>query len=214
MVKPTLIIKKRWFQIYPPKGMGNEPIGETYVAEPQQSVNKHVQTSLMTLTGDPSKQTVSIKLKIIAADGEALQTTIVEYAIIPSAVRKLMRKRKTKIEDSFVIKTSDGKIARIKPVLITKGKAKGSLTASLKQQCRNWISATCAKTSFEDLIKSMVSKKFQKGLASYLKTVYPLSISDVKRFSIVTSEKESSPIPVGVIEEVKTPTEKTDAQTQ
>lgn len=182
-------IKKKWIQILAPKGLGEKPVGETYIASPDIAINRRVSTSLTNVTGDSAKQNIQISLRITGKSGDALQTSIMAYRIVPSAVRKLMRKKRSKVEDSFVTKTKDGIIVRLKPLLIAKGKTKGSVLALLKKKCREFVASNTASLTFNEFIKKIIDKRFQKSLQSALKKVHPVIIAEMRMASIVEGKK-------------------------
>jgi ribosomal protein S3AE len=183
------VIKKKWFNINAPKVLGGKTFGETYLADPEKAINRKVTTSLMNVTGEPSKQSVSVSFRITSKKGDALETSLTKYGINPSAVRKMMRKKRSKVDDSFVVKTKDGLIIRIKPVLITKGKTKGSVLAILKHKSREFIATTLKNRNFDDLIKGLVEKKFQKELAMALKKIQPVVISEIRQVIILEGKQ-------------------------
>ncbi|MAF35104.1 hypothetical protein CMO91_04635 [Candidatus Woesearchaeota archaeon] len=183
------VIKKRWMNINAPKVLGGKTFGETYLADPEKAINRKVTTSLMNITGDPSKQSVSVSFRITSKKGDAFETSLTKYGVMPAAVRKMMRKRRSKVDDSFVVKTKDGLIIRIKPVLITKGKTKGSVLALLKHDCRKFVSTAAAKLTFDELIKGLVEKKFQKELALALKKIQPVVISEIRQVIIIEGKQ-------------------------
>jgi len=194
MAKPTskaavLVKKKVWLPIIAPALFNNQPIGEIYVEEQSQAVGRHVTVSLMTLTGDPQRQNVHISFSITKAENNQLHTKTIGYTIIPPAVRKMMRRGRDRIDDSFATKCQDGIAVRVKPVLITRGRAKGSVLASLRKQLRGNVVRALAKLTFNDLLKELVAHKLQRELQDSLRKIYPLQVCELRDVHIETSEK-------------------------
>ena len=58
--RPKVILKKkkkRWVQISGLRDFKEVQLGESYVSEPNQLMNKHIEINLMELTNDIKKQT-------------------------------------------------------------------------------------------------------------------------------------------------------------
>jgi len=192
MVKPvTAIKKKRWVQIVAPQEFGGNFVGETYLAEPQEGVGRNMSVSLMSLTGDPGQQSIHIDFKITGVQNNTLVTEVMGFNIINSAVRKMMRRGKEKVEDSFVVVTKDNKNVRVKPILVTKNRAKGGVLADVQKQLRNNVLKMTAELTYTDFVNSLIAHQFQKKLQEALKKVYPLSICEIRWMSI---EPEGVPV--------------------
>lgn len=187
--KSAMLVKKKvWVPMIAPALFNNQPIGEMYLTEDANPVGRHVTVSLMTLTGDPQRQNIHISFKISKAENNQLLTTLVGFKITPSAVRKMMRRARDRIDDSFVAKTQDGIAVRVKPVLITRGRSKGSVLADMRRTLRLTVVRALAKHTFVDFIGSLVAHKFQRELQDTLRKIYPLQVCELRDVHIETSE--------------------------
>lgn len=185
----TIIKKKKWFNITSPKLFEDQVIGECYLETPEQGIGKKLVISLMTITGDPQKQNITLKFEIKKVNDSTLLADLIGYYIIPSAIRKMMRRSKSKIEDSFVLKTSDNVNVRIKTIFITKARSKGSVYAALQKAGREFFAKNVVKYSFEELINEVASKKIQIGVSSTLKKIHPLGVCEIKQLYIEPEKK-------------------------
>ncbi|MEM4263480.1 MAG: hypothetical protein QW666_01115 [Candidatus Woesearchaeota archaeon] len=183
---PTVFVqKKKWVTIVSPALFNEKEIGETHLTEIKDAIGRKVSVSLMTLTGDPQKQSIYVQFLIKNAVGEKLLTEIVGWELLPSAARKLMRRSRSKIEDSYVVQTEDGKKLRIKPLLITRSRAKGGVVARIRHELKLNIEKILAKTKYEQFIRDLVTKKFQRTLADGLKKIYPVAVLEIRMFRLV-----------------------------
>ncbi|MEM2915960.1 MAG: hypothetical protein QXT19_01185 [Candidatus Woesearchaeota archaeon] len=188
--KATVIVKKKvWLPIIAPGLFNNQIIGEMYLAEDADPAGRRVTVSLTVLTGDPQKQNVHISFDVIKKENNQLLTKIVGYSIIPAAVRKMMRRARERIDDSFCVKTKDGVVVRVKPTMITRGKTKSSVLKDLRSKMRTFVAKSVASMSFVDFIKDLVAHKFQRQLQDALRKIYPLQACELRAVHIETSEK-------------------------
>ncbi len=185
------IKKKKWVQIIAPKVFNQEPIGETFISEFQEAVGKEVSVSLMALTGDPQKQNVILSFKMIGSNNNVITTQALGFRLTPAAIRKTMRKGKEKIEDSFNGTTQDNVKVLIKPLLVTKGHATGSVTTNLRKTMKVNVIKMLSSTTFETILLDLMTQKFQRALSDMLRKIYPLSVCEIKFFSIVKDTKEN-----------------------
>jgi len=159
MAKGTIIKKKHWVKIKAPKLFNERMMGESLVGEPQELVGRHITVNLMTLIGDPQRQTISVSFKITGIVNDVAVTEIIGYKILPASAKKMMRRNRSKIEDSFIVETVDKKLVRIKPIIVTRGRITGTVFASMRQLERAYLAKLISKTKFEDIISNIVQKK-------------------------------------------------------
>lgn len=208
-VKKTTIVKKKyWYQILAPKLLGGEVIGEALGSAPEEMVGRTVNVNLATITNEPQTQHITLKFRITGTANNNLETALIEYKIMPSALKKLMRKEREKIEDSFSAKTADGKDLRIKTVMITRHKAQNSVLAALQKQGRAFVSKTLAKLSYDDFLQQLARHAFQKAMSQELRKTYPLAYSEVKW--MILQEKTKATQAQETVKEV--PQTKTDSE--
>ena len=187
--KAVIAKKKIWVPILAPKLFNEQLIGESFVEEPAQLMGRVATVSLMTLLGDPQKQTTSVSFKVTSVDKDAVRTEMIGYKLLPSAAKKMMRRRREKIDDSFIVETKDKKIIRIKPLIITRGRTTGSVLALMRKLEKAYIAKTISNSDFDMLVQDVVQKKLQHGLSQLLRHIYPLGACEIRQFELIAPEK-------------------------
>ena len=187
--KAVVIKKKRWVPIKASKLFNEQVMGESFIGEPQELVGRTVTVSLMTLTGDPQKQTTSISFKIVGVEQNAATTEMIGYQLLPSSAKKLMRRNRNKIEDSFIVETADKRLIRIKPMIITRSKTGGGTLAALVKLQRAYLAKTISKMNLEDFVIDVVTKKIQHGLNQLLRRLYPVGVCEIRKMEFIPIEK-------------------------
>jgi ribosomal protein S3AE len=184
--------KKKWCPIVAPAMFNNKVIGESLLDDASMLMNRHVTANMMQLNGDMKRQNVSIMFKVVdVQEGKAL-TEAVKYEISSSSLRRLAKREKDKLSDSFVVKTADEKLVRIKPLMITNNLTKGSVSAALIKDCRAACKELVNKIKFEQLLGDLVMNKFQREVKEILHKTYPLRTFEVRMLSIETRKKKES----------------------
>lgn len=185
----VVVKKKYWIPILAPKLFSEQMIGESFVSEPQELVGRCVSVSLMVLTGDPQKQNISVKFKVTGAGKDAVNTEIAGYRILPFAAKKMMRRGRNKIDDSFLLETGDKRFVRMKPIIVTRGRTTGGVMASMRKLVRAHLAKAVSKMEFDQIFREIVERKLQHGLMVVIKKVYPVSTCEIREFFPVTAEK-------------------------
>lgn len=177
--------KKKWIEILAPKVFNQQSVGETYVFDIREAIGKPVTINLMALTKSHRKQGTNVMFKITGQHEGKLTTDFMGIRIMPPVVRRMVRRGKEKIEDSFICSTSDGKKVRIKPIVVTRSKSKGSVTSALRKAAKMFLARTIAKTSYDTLVELIVDSKLQKGMYETLSKIYPVSVCEIRWFSLI-----------------------------
>lgn len=194
--------KKQWCNIVAPKQFENAVIGETLVYEPNAMLGKTLSHSLMNLTNDMKRQNINIRFKVVEIDGDKGKTSIVGYQIIPSSVRRFIRRNSEKIDLSFTCETADSVFLRIKPLIITKADIKGSVAAKLRHNIVSLLTKTIKKMTYEEFMNELIFHKLQEMMRATLNKIYTIKVCEIRYAGIEAREKPQE-VQVEVKEEVK-----------
>lgn len=175
-----LVKKKIWVKIISPKFLGEKEIGESYIEELSNSIGKQVSINLMKITGDIKTQGSTVKFEINEVKDDLLRTRIVSYSYLPSSIKRLVRRKMNRIDDSLVIMTKDNRKIRIKPMLLTHGKISKSVEYSLRAAAKKEIIDFVQKTNYEELFSNIIKNKIQKDLKNLLKPIHPLRAAIIR----------------------------------
>lgn len=198
--KAIKVKRKRWQQIIAPKIFGNVVLGETLIAEPKLALNKTITQNLMNLTHDMKKQNINMKFIVNKVEGNNAHTKIIGYDMVPTSVRRLTRRGSEKIKLSFVCKTSDNIIVRVKPLIFTRGMVKNSVTTKLRKTITEYLPRAISKMTFDNLLNDLINYKLQFSLKDRLKKIYPLRKCEIESMGI---EKEKKPVEEKKVENVR-----------
>lgn len=186
----TKVKKKQWFPIVAPKQFGEEVLGETLVSDPQLMLGKTLSHNLMNLTNDPKRQNINVYFKVVSVEGGKGLTSIVGYEIIPSSVKRFVRRNSEKMNLSFECETADNILIRIKPLIITRADVKGSVAAKMRNTIVQNLAKTVKKLNYADLLNDIISHKLQSELRAGLTKMYPLKVCEIRYLGIVEREKK------------------------
>ena len=181
--------KKHFVKITAPKQFNEQVIGESPVEDARLLLGRKVKVNMMSITNDPKSQNVQIHFKISALKGEGVTTEIVGYTLLPSFVKRLVRKEKVRVDDSFKVTTKDGKILFVKPFLLTLNKTTQSVATSLRREVQKSIKSKVSVIGYEEFISDLVSHKFQNILRKELSKIYPLKQCEVRDLQVIGQEE-------------------------
>ncbi|MFT4303884.1 MAG: hypothetical protein ACMXYG_04920 [Candidatus Woesearchaeota archaeon] len=188
--------KKKWVDIISPS-FGDKVIGHTHVFETANAVGKTLKINLMSLSGDPRKQSTDMHFLCEKQKGDsAVEAKITGYVMQQPNLKKLVRRGKTKIQDSFKCKTQDNVPVIVKIFAITRKNVNNSITGSIRTKIKLNAVNMIAKIPFEKIIMDTISGKIQKDIKSIVGKIYPLRVLELSCIKIFNPKKGKFEIPI------------------
>ena len=201
--------KKKWYPIVAPAVFDRQEIGETYIYETEQLSVKRMSINLMTLTGNPKKQNMNVFFvgnKV--AEGKA-HTRLHGIEMQPSSIKRLARRGRSKVADSFKARTKGGQVVIVKPVIMTRTKTDFATQRALRKRARALISEVINKHGFDSVVADITNNRLQRYLKDQLSTVFPVRSADIKylRYVKPDAQEEGSVEQITYAERPKRPKE-------
>ena len=181
--------KKNWYSIVAPKVFNEMIVGETSAVSPTDIVGRTVKSSLMTFTRNMKKQGVTVTLKLTGIQENKAMTEIDSYVTNPSSIKRLVRRRRDKIDDSFICKTKDNKLVRVKPMMLTRSNTSNSVLTSLRHVMRYMLIMNIMKLTYGQFVDSVLNDRLVKDVKKYVNVVYPVRMVSIRAFEIEENPK-------------------------
>lgn len=176
------IVKKRWYAVQAPKVFNTVVFGETLAAEPEFLKGRGIKTNLGTVIRSIKKQNMEVRFKITGLEGNTCTTELVSMEILPPHVKRIVKRAKKRVDDSFVVTTKDDIKVRLKPMLLVKDNVQHSLLTSLRFVARDFFAKVAQETIFNEFVNMILMGDIYKDLKGELKKVYPVSAVEMRAF--------------------------------
>jgi ribosomal protein S3AE len=135
------------------------------------------------------KQNINIHFKVDkVSDGKAY-TSIIEYSLINAAIKRLVRRGRDKISDSFLVKTKDKKVLRVKPLIITMNKVTKSVQSAVRLETRRVVREFAFTKSLEEVFGSIIEGKLQKIIKEASSKITLLKSIEIRRAKVYDASK-------------------------
>jgi len=177
--------KKKWYPLMAPGIFNNQMLGETSTFEPAKVLGKAITVNLMNLTGEAKNQNVNLRLKVRDVKEGQGHTEVVGYTLSPAFIKRVVRRRHSRVDSTFTISTKDKKKLIVKPMIITRNKANRSEVTSLRAGAKDALSEIAADNNYDDFVKGMVNYRMQLDMRKRLSKLYPLKTFEIKKMNLV-----------------------------
>lgn len=183
---------KRWYRIVSPNMFDERVIGESPASDPELLLGRVCEVNLQDLVGDFSKIHIKVKLKVNGVRGGECVSRYVGHDMTTDYVRRLTRRRRSKIDTVFDVNTKEGYTVRVKVLAITDKRINTSVKGSLRNRQEEIIREEATNSTLSHLVQKMLFGKLAANIKKGCKDIYPLKRVEIRKSEVlsVPSEEE------------------------
>ncbi|MEK6843799.1 MAG: hypothetical protein AABX83_00045 [Nanoarchaeota archaeon] len=170
-------IKKEFYDIEAPMTAMRISL---YGGNPEEFEGK---TVILDLTKSLRGRSFELKMRI-KNDAGKLVAIPINLKLAGSYIRRAMHRGSDYVEDSFIAECRDA-VVRIKPFLITRKNVSRGVRKALRETATKYIISYIKVRSIKELFSDIMTNKLQKGIATKLKKIYPLAMSEIRIFEFL-----------------------------
>ena len=101
---------------------------------------------------------------------------------MPPNVKRIVKRAKKRVDDSFVVETKDDVKVRLKPMLLVKDNVQHGILTDLRAKCQEYFERVAKENSFNEFTNKIVLGELYKDLKTELKKIYPVSAVEMRAF--------------------------------
>ena len=179
---------KHWYKVRAPGLFQHVELGETVATEPEQVIGRTLETTLPELSGaaDAGKAHVKLRFRVerISGDGVA-EARFIGHDLTSDFVRRLARRKRSKIDTALTVTTKDGVQIILKPVAVGEQRLQTRLRAELRHKIVSILTEEAQLRTSPEFVREMLAGDLSKVLAHGVKTLYPLKKIEIRRSEVL-----------------------------
>ena len=187
---------KNWYQIQAPSLFDNVPVSETLSDKPDSLIGRVTEISMQDLTNDFRKSHIKLFFKINKVEESTASTYFKGHALTSDYLRRMIRRRKSRVDGVYDVETKDGAYLRVKPFAITEKRIQNSQKKLIRSVMKETIVNNSKAKTLNELLKEILEGRTGSEIYKNCKKFYP-----VKRVEI--HKTEISRLPTIIIEDEK-----------
>ncbi|WP_247731373.1 30S ribosomal protein S3ae [Halovivax limisalsi] len=182
--------EKRWYTVLAPEQFDRQELGETPADEPEQVLDRTIETTLGELTNNASENNTKLTFRITDVGSDAAYTEFIAHSLTRDYLRSLVRRGASKVEAYVTVLTTDDYRVQIQPVAFTTKNADASQEQAIREQMVEMVEDAAADRSFEELIDSVVQGRLSSAIYGEAKTIYPLRRVEIQKATLEAHPEE------------------------
>lgn len=172
--------KKKKFSIIGPKAVGNVELGETISEKPELVVGRTIKANMGQLTNQARKKNVDLTFKVREVQGSNANTELVGYEVKSSFLRRLFRRKSSKIETVQYLRTKDRRRVKIKAVVVTQRKVEIKKQKDIRKMVMTNINSLTRRNSFESFMVHILEKDVFYHIVKDMKKIAPIKRTEIQ----------------------------------
>ncbi len=187
---------KGWYKILAPPAFDNIAIAETLADAPESLMGRVTEISLQDITNDFRQSHVKLFFKVNKIEDTNASTMFIGHTLTSDYLRRMVRRRRSKVDGVYDVTTRDGAKIRVKPFATTDKRIQGSQKKVIREAMKKTIFDQAANSTLSEFVRTIIDGKMGSEIYKGCKNFYP-----VKRIEIFKTEVTSPP--TMIIEEKK-----------
>lgn len=183
---------KAWHMVVAPPFFGNVELGSVPAEEPEQLIGRVVDATLYDITGDFSHQYLKMFFQISEIDGKTARTVFKGHEYSRDYLRSLVRRRTTKVDGLFNLRTKDGYKLRIAVSALTLSRIKTSQEKIIRDIMEKTVKEKASSLNLDSFVQEMVLGKIASDVYNEAKKVAPLRHVGIRKSKLVSAPTEVS----------------------
>jgi len=179
---------KNWYNVLAPASFDHVTIAETLADEPEKLVGRVTEVSLQDLTNDFRKSHIKLFFRVSSVEDGKANTEYVGHTLTSDYLRRMIRRKRSKIDAVYDVTTRDGATVRIKPFATTDRRIQNSQKRVIRETMKQTITQMAKASTLSEFVKHIIDGKIGVDIYKNCKTLYP-----VKRIEIYKTEVFNQP---------------------
>ncbi len=176
---------KSWYTVHAPEMFNRAVLGETPAEDESKLIGRVAEVTVQDLTGDFSKMHIKVQFAVDRVKGGEASTAYVGHDMTTDYVRRLTRRKRSRIDGTFDVKTKDGAVIRVKPMAITDRRIQASKQTAVRKVMHLTVYEKARNNSFADFVKAVVMGDMAREIAAACKTIQPIFRVEVRKSELL-----------------------------
>lgn len=178
-------VKRKYpVEVKAPEYLNSYVLGRSEVTDLNAMIGRTAKVNLMYITGNVKNQNIRLTFRVSEVASGLAHTEVIKYEQIPYYLGRFVRKGSDLIEDTFTVKSKDGKEVTLKPFIVTKMNTSSLVISAVRKKLKELIEKELSERTYEEFLSSVIGGKVQISLRNEIKKIFPLKALEFRKVEI------------------------------
>ncbi|MHB8359661.1 MAG: 30S ribosomal protein S3ae [Thermoplasmataceae archaeon] len=195
--------EKSWYTIMSPDYMGGKELTVSPSSDESSMIGRHIEVSIADLTGNFKKSNAKVIFRVDSCQGSKCSTTFIGHSISDDYIKRMVRRRKERIDIIKTFKLQDNFQVAVKIVVVTDGKLTNTKRLEIRNTISEFLKTRLENTAPADTAKYIIGDDIYSDIVQATKDVYPIKKLEVRKSEFFTAGEQRTM--TSVQEDTQTP---------
>lgn len=176
---------KVWYTIQAPRMFNAVTIAETLAENPENLQGRVAEATMQDLTGDLSKMHIKCYFKVTGVTGLSCQTRYVGHELTNDYIRRLTRRKHSKIDGVYDVTTKDGFVIRVKPMAVTEKRAQSAQESKIRHTSDQVCQTSAKDKTMAEFVRDIINGELSGAIYKACKPIYPLKRVEMRKSEVL-----------------------------
>ncbi|KYK28921.1 ribosomal protein S3AE [Thermoplasmatales archaeon SG8-52-1] len=177
---------KSWYNVLAPPAFESVTVADTLADSPDSLINRVTGVSLQDLTNDFRKSHITLFFKINKVEENNAYTQFVGHTLTSDYLRRMIRRRRSKIEGVYDVTTRDGAVCRVKPFATTDKRIQNSQRKVVRDAMKKTIEDSAKTHTLSEFIRDVLDGKIGSDIYKNCKKLYPVKRIEINKTQVIS----------------------------
>lgn len=188
--------EKKWYRIMAPSQLGGKEIAMTVGTGPDSIKGRVVEIPISDFSGNFKKSNAKLEFKVLDCVGTKCSTIFVGHSVNDDYIRRMVRRRKERIDIVKDVKTTDGYEFVLKVVAVTENKLTSAKSVELRNAITQIVSEKVKNMDYFEFARFIIEDESVSEILNGVKDIYPLKKLEFRKSELTsTGEKYNFSVP-------------------
>ncbi|KYK24467.1 ribosomal protein S3AE [Thermoplasmatales archaeon SG8-52-4] len=177
---------KSWYNVLAPPAFDSVTVADTLADSPDSLINRVTGVSLQDLTNDFRKSHITLFFKINKVEENNAYTQFVGHTLTSDYLRRMIRRRRSKIEGVYDVTTRDGAVCRVKPFATTDKRIQNSQRKVVRDAMKKTIDDSAKTHTLSEFVRDILDGKIGSDIYKNCKKLYPVKRIEINKTQVIS----------------------------
>ncbi len=177
--------EKSWYTVVAPSYFGEKEIALTPGADPKFIINRTIAVPISDFTGNFKKSASMALFKIDDCVGKKCTTTFIGHKVSDDTIRRMVRRRRERIDIITDVITKDLVKVVVKIVLVSDNKLTGTKRSEVRSSVVNFINSKSSDMNLSEFALYIIGDNIYGEIVEALKDIYPIRKIEIRRSEVL-----------------------------
>ncbi len=183
---------KVWYRVLSPPYFGGVELGAVPSDDPSKLVGRVVDATLYDITNDFAHQYLKMYFKVADVEGKTARTIFKGHEYSRDYLRSLVRRRTTRVDGIFSVKTTDGYGLRLAVSVFSLARIKTSQEQEIRDVMRKNVEEKASSLTFDQFVQELVLGKIASDVYNDAKKITPLRHVGIRKSKLTLQPATAS----------------------